>query len=399
MVLLTPGPSFQVLCTAPSWPHSVAPSWLPASQKFQPDVAGDPAVDSTSYCPGLSAGTCCTCGSAANPTCPILPCPSPPVGNDPQEIQDAPAQTPQSNRIGGQTLLLPREETLDMPTLSLRATSQLGSVGKGRNSMQNPKGSLLGDPLVALWDQSWLKHRTLPKSSRPWQHPEDSAAGKTHLDLPCSWLESEVSPASGKQRGKCHSKRVYINKQRGAASTKHTPQQISNCILPLHLQGKLCAKSFPCSQRVGVLLVPHFAAPSLVQTRGCPKTWISAPDIPPALLQAQGLGSCSTAEAVTLQRCCTPPSLMQDLSSLMPFESHRNELWHLGALCRMGKGAPRDSTAMWELPSQALAAHTSPRAWGWKRLHRESTFLLDWSVPQPGKPFLVARGIFSCLFL
>lgn len=48
--------------------------------------------------------------------------------------------------MGGKTLLVPQEETLDMPTLSLPAITQLGSVGKGRNSMENPKGSLLGVP-------------------------------------------------------------------------------------------------------------------------------------------------------------------------------------------------------------------------------------------------------------
>lgn len=145
---------------------------------------------------------------------------------------------------------------------------------------------------MALWEQSWLKHRTLPKSSRPWQHLEDSVSGKTQLDSPCSWLESKASPASGKLRGKCRSKRVYINKQTGAASTKPPPQQTSNCILLLHLQGKPCAKSFLCSQKVWVLVIPLFAAPSLVQSKGCPKTWMSAPDIPPAVLQpAAGTGT------------------------------------------------------------------------------------------------------------
>lgn len=163
-----------------------------------------------------------------------------------------------------------------------------------------------------------------------------------------------MSPASGKLRGKWHFERVYINNQRGAASSKPPPQPTPDYILLLCLPGASPAPAgFGCWWFLTLLLHPLFKARA-VPKHGFPllKSHLQCP----SLLQAQALGSCSTA-----QKFCTSPALMPDLSRSVPFVSRRNELWHLAALCRMGKGAPRDSTAIRELPKLPGRSFGSPR--------------------------------------
>lgn len=75
-----------------------------------------------------------------------------------------------------------------------------------------------------------------------------------------------------------------------------------------------------------------------------------------------------TVKAVTLPRCCTSTChFMPDLSGSVPFASHENEMWQLGGSCRVGKGAPRDSTATGGLPNWVSAAYTSPGKRGKER--------------------------------
>lgn len=55
---------------------------------------------------------------------------------------------------------------------------------------------------MALWNQRWLQHRTLPKSSCPWGHLEDSVSGKTHLDLTLLLAGERSEPCLRETEGK-----------------------------------------------------------------------------------------------------------------------------------------------------------------------------------------------------